>query len=243
MNKIKHFLSKKYLILIPVHNDETLIAKNIDKVDNYLKIYFKDIDYKLVIAENGSTDNSKKICLSLEKKYPQISFLYLKEAGRGRAIKHVSKTFTSDYYIYMDVDLSTELNCLRKLISYSEKHELIIGSRYHETSISKRFFYRKILSKSYNAIVNLVFKQNTLDFQCGFKGFNKTVAKQIIPLIKDNHWFFDTELIISSKVKKLNVYEMPIIWNESSNTNVRFFRDIIYYITKIIDFRFNLNVE
>ncbi len=108
----------------------------------------------------------------------------------------------ADVCFYMDVDFSTDLNAIPKIILNMKKgYDMVIGSRHQMGSKVKRGIHRSILSKGYNIFVQLVFRTNIKDMQCGFKAVNQRIIKQVLPKIKDNNWFFDTEMILTAKKK------------------------------------------
>jgi hypothetical protein len=59
------------------------------------------------------------------------------------------------------------------------------------------------------------------DAQCGFKAVTKEVVKKIIPHIKDNAWFFDTELLIFAEKSHSRIYEEPVTWVDNPGSTVR----------------------
>ena len=240
MNK-KKVINEKVLIIIPTHNDEKIISKNIAYIDSYIKKNFTELkNYKIAVIENGSCDNTKIICKRLSKKYSNISFSYLIKKGRGGALRYAMKKNKADIYCYMDSDLSTNLSCFKNLIENMQSYDILIGTRYHPSSKIKRGFRRLFLSKIYNKLVQLFFKVRFSDFQCGFKAFNKKVIKNLLPQIQDNSWFFDTEFLIIAYKNNYKIYELPIIWKESSNSSVKIFRDSIYHLIKLFELRIRL---
>jgi glycosyltransferase AglD len=238
---IKTAIKDKVLIIIPTHNDEKIISTNIAYVDSYLKKNFIGLKkYKIAVVENGSSDNTKKICKDLSKKYPNILFSYLNKKGRGRALRYAMRRYDADIYCYMDSDLSTQLSSLKKLIGLTQFYDIVVGTRYHPSSKIKRSFHRLILSRVFNKLVQILFKLDISDFQCGFKAFNKRSIKKLLPLIQDNHWFFDTEFLITAYKNKYDLFEIPINWEESKNSSVKPVRDTLYHLIKLFELKIKL---
>ncbi len=228
-------------ITIPVYNEEANIERSVEKL---LKFCRKNLPYnfKIIIADNCSTDSTPEIGKSLERKHPKyVKYFYINRKGRGFALKSSWSKFTADVNVYMDADLATDLSALLILINYVfYGYDIVSGSRYLKKSVAKRTLMRRIISDTYRYYVKLFFWNNLTDFQCGFKAVNRKVVKHILPEIKDNKFFFDTELILTSLAYHYKVKEIPIHWHEGKQTRVDFVDTIKDYLIKIIQLRFKL---
>lgn len=229
----------KILLVIPVYNEERTLEKSISKLIKYTS---KNIhqDLRIIIADNASTDDTARIGKRLEKKYKKVDYLFLKTKGRGNALKYCWTRFDADVYSYCDVDLSTDISCLKALFNgIINGNDIVIGNRLAMESKVKRSLTRTLLSRGYNRLVRLYFKTNVRDFQCGFKAINKSVAKNIVPKLESTNWFFDTELILVSEAKNYKILQIPVIWEENPEivprkSKVKIFKIIFEYIGNIV---------
>lgn len=205
----------KILIVFPVYNEEKILEKKCLEVLNFCQKKFND-EFLFVIANNASKDKTGKIADALEEKYSNIRHFYLKEKGKGIAIKKSWQKYSADYYVFMDIDLSTDLKALPVLLDNLKKNkaDLAIGSRYISGAKFERSFFRLIISQTYNLIFRMFFNYPIRDMAIGFKGANKKLIKKIIPLIRNKKWFFDSELVILSFCYGFKVKEIPITWQE-----------------------------
>ena len=196
-------------------------------------------DWKIIIANNASTDNTKYIANDLTRKLHNIKAVHLQFKGKGNAIKYVWSNYKADVYAFCDVDLSTDISCLKDLFySILEGNDLIAGSRYLRTSKSMRTFNRLFLSKNYIYLVKLLFKTKFDDFQCGFKAVNKRIAEEILPKVKNKEWFFDTELVIlAEQSKRYKIKQIPVKWYENKDTKVKIFKTAYDFISNLIKLR------
>ncbi len=140
----------------------------------------------------------------------------------------------------MDIDLSADLYDF--LILYREiqnGYDIVIGSRLLPASSVKRSILRKLLSRVYSKMVRRVLNLPFFDYQCGFKLFRREKIVSLMPLIKNNNWFFDTELIFYAYRKNLKIREIPIRWKERKYGKVKLFPTIIEDIKGIMRLRFN----
>jgi len=79
---------------------------------------------------------------------------------------------------------------------------------------------REIASRGYNMLIKLMFRPGFRDAQCGFKAVKRKVVQEVVPLIKDQAWFFDTELLLLSKRKGYRIKEVPVEWTDDPDTRV-----------------------
>jgi len=228
----------KLEIVLPVYNEEEILEKNVIRVKNF----FKKHNFKFIISivDNGSTDNTYKIAKNLADKNDNIFAFKLKKRGRGRALKFRILNSSCAILGYMDIDLSADLYDF--LILYREiqnGYDIVIGSRLLPASSVKRSILRKLLSRVYSKMVRRVLNLPFFDYQCGFKLFRRENIVSLIPLIKNNNWFFDTELLFYAYRKNLKIKEIPIRWRERKYGRVKLLPTIIEDIKGIMRLRFN----
>lgn len=211
-------------IAVPVYNEEKELEKNItalhDFCDKNLKIY----DWHITIADNASKDNTPIIASALVKKNPKILYFRLEQKGRGRAVKRVWSQSKCDYCIYMDLDLSTDLVHLPKILKKLEEgYDVVIGSRLAKGArVIGRTFLRELTSRILNFFfIQFFFHTHFTDAQCGFKGVRRQVIENLIPKVKDNEWFFDGELLIIAEKSGYKIYEEPVHWVDNPGSTVR----------------------
>jgi putative flippase GtrA len=58
------------------------------------------------------------------------------------------------------------------------------------------------------------------DAQCGFKAIRKPVADELLPLVRDREWFFDTELLVLAERAGLRIHEVPVDWKDDPDSRV-----------------------
>ena len=141
----------------------------------------------------------------------------------------------------MDADLSTDLKHISEIIEPIIKNETQIccGSRWLRNSDVKRDFIRGILSWFYNLILRTMLGLKISDAQCGFKSIRTDVAKKIIPLIEDNNWFFDSELLIIAQKNNFEIKEIPVKWTDNVQTTVTVTKTIIEFLKGVNRMRKN----
>jgi hypothetical protein len=122
----------------------------------------------------------------------------------------------------MDVDLSTNLESFLPLVApiLSGHSELAIGSRLGHSAHVRRRLKRELLSRGYNLLIHVAFRARFSDAQCGFKAVRVDVARQLVPLVHDESWFFDTELLLLAERNGMRIHEVPVDWIEDLDSRV-----------------------
>lgn len=226
-------------VVIPVYNEEHVLTQSVNTLRQFLEKNLPN-QCTVVIADNASTDKTWDIAQTLSREYTNVTATHLDEKGRGRALRKAWLESTADIVSYMDVDLSTELDAFAKLIqSIEDGYSIAIGSRLMRGSSVKRSFKRELTSRSYNLIIKAMFRTKFADAQCGFKAMSSKAAKELVPLIKDHEWFFDTELLIIAEQKGYRINEIPVAWVEDPDTRVAIFRTALDDFKGLLRLRFS----
>ncbi len=210
-------------IILPVYNEEEDLSSSVETLVFFVTTHLKEYKTTIVIADNASTDKTYEIANAMTKKYAIVSSIHLKEKGRGRAVKKAWLQSTARFVCYMDIDLSSDLRHLPALIhSLSRGYDISIGTRNAAGSlVYGRSALRTITSKMYIILIKLFFFVNFSDAQCGFKAMSSTIARTILPRIRDNEWFFDTELLVLAEKSGIRIYEEPVRWVDNPGSTVR----------------------
>ena len=139
----------------------------------------------------------------------------------------------------MDIDLAVSLHNIPNLIKplIQDNFDLVIGSRLLPRSKTARSALRTFSSKTYNLLSRLILGHNLSDLQCGFKAIKTKPFKHLIPYIKDNKWFFDTELIAFADYFGYRIKEIPVAWQENRyqarKSKVNLINDSIKFIINL----------
>jgi glycosyltransferase involved in cell wall biosynthesis len=226
-------------VVIPVYNEEHVLAQSINTLSQFLKENLAQ-EWQIVIADNASTDKTWQVAQTLSQEHPNVAAIHLDEKGRGRALRKAWLESPADIVSYMDVDLSTGLDAFPKLIqAIEEGYDIAIGSRLLPGSSVKRSFKRELTSRSYNFIIKAMFRTKFSDAQCGFKALSNKVAQELVPLIQDQEWFFDTELLILAAKKGYRVGEIPVAWLEDPDTRVAITKTALDDLKGLLRMRFH----
>jgi cellulose synthase/poly-beta-1,6-N-acetylglucosamine synthase-like glycosyltransferase len=209
-------------VVVPVYNEATQLSPNVRRLRSYLDREFP-FTAVVTIVDNGSTDGTLEISAGLSKDLEGVRFIGLAEKGRGRALRAAWSLTDAEVVCYMDVDLSTSLDALLPLVAplLSGHSDLAIGSRLAPGAKVVRGAKRELISRTYNLILRAVLRNRFSDAQCGFKAVRTDVARKLLPMVDDESWFFDTELLVVAERSNLRIYEVPVDWVDDPDSRVR----------------------
>ncbi|HDM35637.1 MAG TPA: glycosyltransferase family 2 protein [Candidatus Syntrophoarchaeum butanivorans] len=226
--------SREVSLVLPAYNEVNRLRRCVEGVIEALE---KVTDsFEIIIAEDGSTDGTSEVASHLSEEFPDVRHLHSdRRLGRGGGLKRGFMASEGDILAFMDVDLATDLSHLDELIgAIRDGFDIATGSRLMPESIVERSFKRTALSRGYNFLVRRLLGSKVRDHQCGFKAFKREVFFAIMDELEDEHWFWDTELLVLAQRKGYRIYEFPVRWRDGGMTKVDLSRDIIGMGSRIL---------
>jgi glycosyltransferase involved in cell wall biosynthesis len=226
---------------VPVLNEEKDLPTSTGTLHRFLSDSLGGYEWRILIADNGSTDSTLDVAEGLAGEYDRVGYISLDKIGRGRALRRAWLESNADILAYMDVDLSTELGALPRLVIAidTEDYDLAIGSRLKKgAQVVGRPPHRELISRAYSLIFRSMFLTGFLDAQCGFKAISRRAAQDLLPLVKDNGWFFDSELLILAESNGYRIKEIPVRWTDDPDSRVRIVRTAYEDMKGLLRLRF-----
>lgn len=223
-------------ITIPVLNEELTLDRQVRILYDFLWQQFPEKgQWRIVIADNGSTDNTRHIAAALSDELPEIQLVAVPEKGVGLALKTSWSQSQADIVGYMDLDLATDLRHFPQAYHAlaTEGFDLVYGTRLHKNAhVVGRTLKREITSRVFNLLLKIYLGTRFSDGMCGFKWLRR---EKVAPLIAagavSNGWFFSTELLAIAEWKGLKICELPVIWtDDTSSSRVNILRLAKQYI-------------
>jgi len=208
-------------VVLPVYNEEEALADSVTTLHEFLAEHCP-YDWRIVIADNASTDSTWATAQALAERFPRVTPFHLDQKGRGRALRQAWTASDADVVSYMDVDLSTGLEAFMPMIDAiaKEDYEIAVGSRLMPESNVTRGPKREFISRCYNLLIKLMFWHHFSDAQCGFKAVSRRVVQELIPLVQDQAWFFDSELLLLAERKGYPIKDIPVTWVDDPGSTV-----------------------
>jgi glycosyltransferase involved in cell wall biosynthesis len=227
-------------LFIPCYNEERVLADSVGKLKDWCAGHLASYRWRVVVADNASKDATLQVAQRLTADDPdRVGYIHLDEKGRGRALKRAWLESNADAMCYMDVDLSTDLAMITPLLNavLEDGYDIAYGSRVARGADIERSLKREINSRGYILLFKLLFQAKFSDAQCGFKAVNARTARELMPVIQDNEWFWDTELLVIGEKGGWKLKEVPVRWIEDPDSRTRFPQDIIKMMSQAFKLR------
>jgi putative flippase GtrA len=209
-------------VVVPVYNEERALPGCLQVLRSYLDDQFP-FEWTITVVDNASTDGVLEVARQLAESDDRVRVLHLDRKGRGHALRTAWEHSDADVVVYMDVDLSTSLDALLPLVVplVNGHSDIAIGSRLAPGARTVRSPRREVISWCYNTMIRLTHGVRFSDAQCGFKAARTEVIRPLLAHVRDDGWFFDTELLLLADYNGLRVYEVPVDWVEDLDSRVR----------------------
>jgi glycosyltransferase involved in cell wall biosynthesis len=215
-------------IVVPVHDEERVLERSVRRLHRFLSSEFP-FSWRIVVADNASADTTPIVAERLTRELPGVELLRLDRKGRGRALRAAWSASRARVVCYMDADLSTDLRGLLPLVAplLSGHSDLAIGTRLANGARVVRGPKREFISRSYNRLLHAALRTRFSDAQCGFKAVRSDVLDELLPTVRDDGWFFDTELLVLAQRAGLRIHEVPVDWVDDPDSRVDIVRTAI----------------
>jgi glycosyltransferase involved in cell wall biosynthesis len=208
-------------IALPVYNEEHILEASVCRLRAYLDESFP-FQSTICIVDNASTDATWEIATRLANTVPGVSAHHLEQKGKGRAVRAAWSSSSAQIVCYMDVDLSTDLGGLLPLVAplLSGHSDVSIGSRFARGAHVLRGARREAVSHIYRLLLRGALRNQFTDATCGFKAARREIAELLLPLVRDEHWFFDTEFLVLAERNGFRIHEVPVDWVDDADSRV-----------------------
>ncbi len=238
---MKPFLS----VIIPAYNEAERLPLTLVDMDKRLS--GAKYSYEILVVNDGSTDNTAEIVQKIAPAIKNLKLIDNKEnQGKGGVVKQGMLLAKGEYRLFTDADNSTTIDHFEKMLPYfksslragsrmntnegasrdtkvHEKYDVVIGSRAVRGSKLEppQPFYRQLLGKLSNIIIQLTNVPGIWDTQCGFKAFTAEAAEKIFSVSKVNGWGFDIEALALARHFGYRIKEIPVHWVNDAKSHVK----------------------
>lgn len=241
----------EFSVIIPAYNEADKIITSLTQVVSFMKSYSEA--FEIIVVDDGSTDNTADLVENYAHEIFQVKLIKNPHKGKGPTV-YTGMMKAQGKYIYMaDADFSTPIEELKKLHNWITEHDydIVIASREGTGSERKNEpFYRHLMGRIFNLVVQLVALPGINDSQCGFKLFKRKAAKDIFsslhiygvdaPAIEGGYMgAFDVEVLYLAKKLGLRVKELPVSWTYVRTTRLDPIKDSIKMTTDVLKVRLN----
>lgn len=228
-------------VILPCFNEAGILEKSVLSLRGVLDR--TTYEYEIIIAEDSSTDGTDKVAKELSQRFDNIVWMH-RDIGRGRgsAVSEAIKKARGGIVGFVDADLETPAHYIYPMILEIERGA-DIATCVRVFKLNKRqLFFRmpKVLSHyCYLWLSRKLLGTNLKDTEAGFKFFNRTKILPVLDQIKNQHWFWDTEIMTRSYYKGLKIVELPTLFipDYSRVSKVNLIKDSLDYLANLLKFR------
>ena len=204
---------RKATLVIPACNEAEVIVHTLALFRGALD-HERNIDWTIVVADNGSTDGTQDAVLGVSGEHIQL--LRIKEKGKGNAVRAAFAKADGDIALFTDADLPIlpeEIIAAVKLIAEGVS-DVVVGSRLlPQSKMPGREWWRTWSSLMFNLFARLIVGVHVSDTQCPLKVMNAKGIKVMLAT-KEPTWFFDLEFLALAERLALCIKEIPVVWDE-----------------------------
>jgi dolichyl-phosphate beta-glucosyltransferase len=227
-------------IVVPAYNEEQRLPRTIEAIEHYMEA--RQIPYELILVDDGSVDATRMIMDRAAERNSRVRVEALpRNRGKGRAIATGVAVARGSEILVTDADLSTPIEELEKLQAALDGGAgVAIASRSVKGSrveISQPF-YRVLMGKTFNLMVQALLLPGIWDTQCGFKLFRADVARAVFEGLTTDRFGYDPEVLYRAKKQGVRIAEVPVVWRNSAPTKVSTFRSSLEMFKDVIRIRF-----
>lgn len=225
-------------LLVPCFNEAPHLEKNLKRLKEVLDLVV--FPYEIIIIDDASTDKTLIIVEEFIKNNNAAGNLrlikHLLNRGRGKTVNDGIMAARGRIVGFIDIDLSTSPWYILPIISEIRKGaDVILGSRIYKLKF--KTLHRWIISKGYKFLVETFLRLDLGDTESGCKFFRRERIIWVLAQVKDEKWFWDTEIIARSCLAGLKVASLPTVFiRESLYSRVKIIKDSWRHLINLIKF-------
>lgn len=212
-------LTPRISYVLPVHNQERVIAASIERLLNRLAAFPGS---EVVLVENGSTDSSPALCAQLAGTSADDRVrvrVTQSETGMGNALSRGIAVAEGDILVLSAADLPFGFTDLDALLAMDPRPRLAIGSKAHTQSHTRIPATRRIMSEAFRLLRLAVLGLRVRDSQ-GTILIDAPLAREIAPHLRCGDFLISTEIVAWGKRLGATPVELPITYIATPGSTV-----------------------
>ena len=233
---MRKFIKGKISIIIPTYNE----ADNIENLINQIIVELQNIDFEIIIVDDGSTDNTVGVIFSKFKNNKNIKVIQREfDKGLLQSIKFALQSITGEKFVVMDGDGQHSPKNIKPIFEELEKYDLVIGSR-DLKNLKSMTNTRVFFSKLFNTIVGFVLSIRISDPLTGFFAGRVNILNKKFFLLANSGFKVLLDIIFSNKSNKIKIAEKIIDFKQRKAGDSKLAPHVMFsFMTQIISYIFN----
>ena len=229
------------LLLIPAYNEERRIEPVLRDYAQFFKGNYSG-KFQLVVVLNGCTDNTLGVVRRVAAEFPAVlrALEFKEPIGKGGAlIEGLKLASFGDLIGYVDADGATTPRAFLDLVRHIGDADCVVGSRWLPDSVihQSQTGDRRFASRVFHTIVQLFFRLNIHDTQCGAKVMKREAVEKIHSNLRIADMAFDINLLVSLKRAGFRIREVPTEWTDKAGSKVHLFRSSLTMFLSVVRIR------
>lgn len=189
-------------LIFPVYNEAMIIE---DTVRNYFDELNGQVPFELIVAEDGSADDTKTVVRRLGRTLPIRVYTSDERKGYLDAVKNALTLAERDWIFLVDSDYQFAAIDFWRLVPKMATHDIILGMK----SPRRDPLYRIVLSRGLNLLLRLMFGVPYRDMDTGFRLLRREPVEKIAPQVR-HFAFFTAEFVVRSHRAGYRICEVPV---------------------------------
>jgi glycosyltransferase involved in cell wall biosynthesis len=227
-----------FSLILPCYNEVSVFEESVHTIISILKR--SGFSFEIIFVDDQSTDGTIELIKKTTKSYSFChSVFHIKNQGRGKTVVDGIEISSGDVVGYIDIDCEVSPVYIPECVDVimQKKADVVVGKRIYRTTFASIF--REIFSLGYKYLADTLVGTKHIDTESGYKFFNRKKILPILPLCTHPHWFWDTEIIVWSVKKGLNVKEIPVLFLRrfDKTSSVSIVKDIWDYCVSLWRFK------
>lgn len=190
-------------VVLPAHNEATTIKCVV--TDYFYEIATK-LPTTLIVAEDGSIDQTPEILASLANEIPILLLSFPKRKGFAKGVGDALRKCKEEWIFFSDSDGQYCPSDFWRLWESRKGCDMIIGRKTHRGD----GIFRIILSLVFHSLVRRLFGLSSKDCDCGFRLMKKSVVDSVVDETRVLKYSFWTEFTVRASLKGFRIKEVPI---------------------------------
>lgn len=202
-------------VVIPVHNEADYLPSALPLLFGEMAAVHANV--RVVIAENGSTDDTAQLVKDAMSSYPNLSLLELPTPDYGAAMRDGFLAADTEWVANFDIDYFSG-SFLNDALALGASADIVLASKRADGADDQRGATRRLATWSFNQILRYALGSGVSDTH-GMKLVRHTVVEDVVPRVISTTDLFDTELVVRAERAGYRIMELPAFVEELRETN------------------------
>jgi dolichyl-phosphate beta-glucosyltransferase len=221
-------------IILPAYNEEDRLGPALDELFGWLDGGGAGPaglgETRVLVVDDGSTDATADLVRARPEARAvagapaRLRVLTVPHRGKGAAVRAGMLAGEGDLLLFADADMATPPDQIPSLVAALEQADVALGSRIQPDGSDMRVSQpalRRVFGKVFHLLASAWVAGPVQDTQCGFKGFTRSVARDLFSMQRVTSIVFDVELIYLARRRGYRVEIVPIRWEDRMGSRMR----------------------